>query len=67
MHRYGQSLVLGPDGTCLYLFGGTSGHVFSNELFRFDFVSRNWEQVRTGNDGPPPCYRHECVVFENKV
>lgn len=66
LHRYGQTLVAGPDNA-LYLFGGTSGHVFSNELFRLDIGLGVSERLEPANKKPPPCYKHETVVHGNKV
>lgn len=70
LYRYGQTLVAGPDGDALYVFGGTSGHIFSSELFRFDIRTHVWERVSVRNrfsDGPPACYKHEAVVWEGKA
>eukprot|EP00047_Mylnosiga_fluctuans_P015391 m.45820 g.45820 ORF g.45820 m.45820 type:complete len:389 (-) comp5898_c0_seq2:2893-4059(-) len=58
--RFGQSMVAGPDN-CLYVFGGTDGHIFYDDLYRFDIEHRSWERVRPDGENPCARYRHMAV------
>ena len=59
MPGYGQGFVMGPD-KCLYIFGGTKGHVYNNNLHKFDFASRTWEMISCER-APSARYRHEII------
>jgi hypothetical protein len=54
--RFGQSMVVGPDG-CLYMYAGTNGTVFFNEVFRFNIAKREWCNI--AYTGVPPKPRHD--------
>ncbi|RHY53716.1 hypothetical protein DYB35_004128 [Aphanomyces astaci] len=57
---YGQSLV--SIRHKLYLFGGTSGHVYVNDLYVFDEVQLSWALLPTHGVKPSPRYKHQAVV-----
>eukprot|EP00128_Syssomonas_multiformis_P012608 Colp12_sorted_trinity150504_noHs@27347 len=59
--RYGQSLVCTKQGE-VYLFGGTSGLTFFNDLYKYDFKKLEWTQIQAANP-PSPRYRHEAFVY----
>ncbi|KAG8576760.1 hypothetical protein GDO81_009957 [Engystomops pustulosus] len=52
----------------LYVFGGTTGYIYSTDLHRLDLSSREWVQLKPNN---PPCdlpeerYRHE-IAHDNQ-
>eukprot|EP00122_Pirum_gemmata_P011905 Pgem_evm1s11041 len=70
--RYGHTLVQNNDK--VYMFGGTSGCVYFNDLHVLDLKTKTWTMlqesvIHNGNDinnydvtlGPSPRYRHEAV------
>ncbi|EDO31221.1 predicted protein [Nematostella vectensis] len=61
---YGQSMVLSPDQD-LYVFAGTTGHMFNCYLSKFSFKTKEWKYVSTQNESVPfPRYRHEAVDYK---
>ena len=60
---YGQGFVMGPDN-CMYVFGGTKGLVYNNDLHKFDFDTKQWELIPCRNP-PSARYRHEMVSIDN--
>ncbi|EQC41166.1 hypothetical protein SDRG_01143 [Saprolegnia diclina VS20] len=62
---YGQSMV--AIGSKLYLFGGTSGHVYVNDLFIFDQVTATWSCAAATGTKPSPRYKHQAVVSGNDM
>ncbi|RHY27111.1 hypothetical protein DYB32_007516 [Aphanomyces invadans] len=62
---YGQSMV--SINHKLYLFGGTSGHVYVNDLFVFDEVQLSWVLLTTHGAKPSPRYKHQAVVVGNDM
>lgn len=53
--RFGQSLCYEADTHSLYVFGGTQGMVFENDLWRFDLRGEFWEKIEADN-APSPRY-----------
>eukprot|EP00347_Sterkiella_histriomuscorum_P009077 403342606 len=55
----------------LYLFGGTNGFEYYNDLLRFDLLYFQWQKVVTvkGSIDPEPRYKHSAVMIsdENKL
>ncbi|KAF0698174.1 Aste57867_11159 [Aphanomyces stellatus] len=57
---YGQSMV--SIHNKLYLFGGTSGHVYVNDMYVFDELLGAWTCLVTHGTKPSPRYKHQAVV-----
>ena len=64
--KYGQSMVLSPhsDKPKLYVFSGTIGREFLDEMHYYDLESNTWHDI-LGSDAPEARYRHEVVVYGN--
>ncbi|KAI9911365.1 hypothetical protein PsorP6_008704 [Peronosclerospora sorghi] len=62
---YGQSLC--ALNNKLYLFGGTSGHVYVNDLYVFDEITNVWKKEETRGSRPSPRYKHQVAVVENRM
>ncbi|KAJ0392868.1 hypothetical protein ATCC90586_012180 [Pythium insidiosum] len=62
---YGQSLC--AIGRKLYLFGGTSGHVYVNDLYVFDEDTKTWRKEETNGRRPSPRYKHQVATIGNKM
>ena len=60
---YGQGVVIGQE-EYLYIFGGTRGLVYNNNLHKFDFKSCTWELISCQSP-PSGRYRHEMVSIDN--
>eukprot|EP00038_Savillea_parva_P010673 m.191912 g.191912 ORF g.191912 m.191912 type:complete len:449 (-) comp18490_c0_seq1:106-1452(-) len=66
--RFGQAMV--TDGFSVWVVGGTDGHVFYADVWRFDLEAGAWEQCHSGqgdpldddNFAPEGRYRHEAVL-----
>uniref|UniRef100_A0A3Q2QW36 Kelch domain containing 10 n=1 Tax=Fundulus heteroclitus TaxID=8078 RepID=A0A3Q2QW36_FUNHE len=57
---YGQAMVIIND--YLYVFGGTTGYLYSTDLHRLDLSTREWVHLKPKNaplDLPDERYRHE--------
>lgn len=46
--RFGQTMIHSASGNCIFVFGGTDGHEFYNDLFRFDLETLMWEDLSSG-------------------
>lgn len=55
---YGQGVAVASD--CMYIFGGTKGNVYNNNLYKFSFKTRKWDFINCHNP-PLARYRHEMV------
>jgi N-acetylneuraminic acid mutarotase len=65
-HRYRHSAVTFDGG--MFLFGGVDkDHVRFNDLFRFDFATRSWEEIEATGIIPSSRTFHRCVVVGNKM
>jgi tRNA wybutosine-synthesizing protein 3 len=53
---YGHSLV--PYNHYLYLFGGTSGFVYFNDLYRLDLLTKIWTKLIPSGRSPEKRYKH---------
>lgn len=60
---YGQSAVVGPDN-CMYVFGGTKGLEYNDDLHKLNMESYSWECIKSLR-APSSRYRHEAVCIEN--
>ena len=56
---YGHSLV--PHNHHLYLFGGTSGYEYFNDLYRLDLLTKVWTKVQPSGRSPEHRYKHWVV------
>ncbi|KAI9529980.1 Kelch domain-containing protein 10 [Dissostichus eleginoides] len=57
---YGQAMVI--INGYLYVFGGTTGYLYSTDLHRLDLSTREWTHLKPNNtpsDLPEERYRHE--------
>ncbi|KAL4668891.1 hypothetical protein H8959_007445, partial [Pygathrix nigripes] len=57
---YGQAMAI-INGS-LYVFGGTTGYIYSTDLHKLDLNTREWTQLKPNNlscDLPEERYRHE--------
>uniref|UniRef100_A0A8D3C181 Kelch domain-containing protein 10 n=1 Tax=Scophthalmus maximus TaxID=52904 RepID=A0A8D3C181_SCOMX len=57
---YGQAMVI--INGFLYVFGGTTGYIYSTDLHRLDLTTREWSHLKPNNppdDLPEERYRHE--------
>ncbi|CAK6972563.1 kelch domain-containing protein 10-like [Scomber scombrus] len=57
---YGQAMVI--INGYLYVFGGTTGYLYSTDLHRLDLTTREWTHLKPHNaptDLPEERYRHE--------
>ncbi|NXY38951.1 KLD10 protein, partial [Pomatorhinus ruficollis] len=57
---YGQAMAI--INGCLYVFGGTTGYIYSTDLHKLDLNTREWIQLKPNNmscDMPEERYRHE--------
>ncbi|XP_061494013.1 kelch domain-containing protein 10 [Rhineura floridana] len=57
---YGQAMAI-INGS-LYVFGGTTGYIYSTDLHKLDLNTREWSQLKPNNmhcDMPEERYRHE--------
>ncbi|CEG43782.1 Kelch repeat-containing proteins [Plasmopara halstedii] len=62
---YGQSMC--AINNRLYLFGGTSGHVYVNDLYVFDEVTKIWRKEETNGNRPSPRYKHQVAIVGNRM
>ncbi|XP_054686840.1 leucine-zipper-like transcriptional regulator 1 isoform X2 [Grus americana] len=62
--RHGHSAVVYHTG--MYLFGGLMGLSEQKDLWKWDFVSRSWSNIRT-SQGPPPVVGHASIVFKDSM
>ncbi len=62
--KYGQSMALSAKGHKIYVFSGTVGNEFVDEMHYFDFLNNTWHRLDSENQ-PEARYRHE-VVADNE-
>ncbi|KAM9011101.1 kelch domain-containing protein 1-like isoform 1-T3 [Ara ararauna] len=62
--RHGHSAVVYHTG--MYLFGGLMGLSEQKDLWKWDFVSSSWSNIRT-SQGPPPVVGHASIVFKDSM
>ncbi|EDQ85615.1 uncharacterized protein MONBRDRAFT_29126 [Monosiga brevicollis MX1] len=67
--RFGQSMVYDAAQECFWIFGGTQGTQFYNDLWRFDLATRTWEEIVQGpfDNWPTPRYRHQAVMHNHRM
>eukprot|EP00127_Corallochytrium_limacisporum_P003797 Clim_evm11s153 gene=Clim_evmTU11s153 len=63
--RYGQSLTFSLRRNSLYVYGGTSGHKFFDEVCKFDLDTREWTQLIVPW-APKGRYCHRVVHMKDK-
>jgi hypothetical protein len=59
---YGQGVVMDPN-KCMFIFGGTRGLIYNNDLHKYDFKTRRWESISCSMP-PSARYRHEMAGIE---
>ncbi|XP_067936518.1 kelch domain-containing protein 10-like [Watersipora subatra] len=65
---YGHSMT--HIGKYIYLFGGTVGFSYVNDMYRLDLDTLNWELLRGSSNpdlSPSARYRHETAAYDDKV
>ncbi|XP_017679022.1 PREDICTED: tip elongation aberrant protein 3-like isoform X1 [Lepidothrix coronata] len=62
--RHGHSAVVYRTG--MYLFGGLMGLSEQKDLWKWDFVSSSWSNIRT-SQGPPPVVGHASIVCKDSM
>ncbi|KAM6268700.1 uncharacterized protein LJ264_004737 isoform 1-T1 [Porphyrio hochstetteri] len=62
--RHGHSAVVYHTG--MYLFGGLMGLSEQKDLWKWDFVSSSWSNIRT-SQGPSPVVGHASIVFRDSM
>uniref|UniRef100_A0A3Q2FKX2 Kelch domain containing 10 n=1 Tax=Cyprinodon variegatus TaxID=28743 RepID=A0A3Q2FKX2_CYPVA len=65
---YGQAMVI--INGYLYVFGGTTGYLYSTDLHRLDLSTREWTHLKPKNaplDLPEERYRHELAHDGQKI
>ncbi|NXC18741.1 AFK kinase, partial [Corythaeola cristata] len=62
--RHGHSAVVYHTG--MYLFGGLMGLSEQKDLWKWDFLSSSWSNIRT-SQGPPPVVGHASIVFKDSM
>jgi N-acetylneuraminic acid mutarotase len=66
--RYGQSMVRRPDTAEVYIFGGTTGQEFFNDLYLLDGSEMKWVKIEPVGDAIPSTrYRHAAVSTEDHL
>eukprot|EP00039_Didymoeca_costata_P031973 m.36508 g.36508 ORF g.36508 m.36508 type:complete len:555 (+) comp9129_c0_seq2:144-1808(+) len=67
--RFGASLTLDQENNCFYLVGGTSGHYFFIDVFKYDLNKNSWTKLSSDSDPRTPRarYQHECVLMGGKL
>ncbi|EFC39791.1 BTB domain-containing protein [Naegleria gruberi] len=55
------------DGTKMYIFGGTDGTNYFNDLMVIDTESNTWVREKTQGVKPSPRYGHTCVHYNNSL
>lgn len=61
--RYGQSMVAYREW--LYVWGGTHGTNYPQDMFRFDLCGKKWNQVRASGFVPCGRYKHQAMVKDD--
>ncbi len=59
--KYGQSMVMSVKERKLFVFSGTLGSQFVDEMHSFDLNEKSWHILKCTNM-PEPRYRHEAVA-----
>ncbi|XP_050195522.1 actin-fragmin kinase-like isoform X2 [Myiozetetes cayanensis] len=62
--RHGHSAVVYPTG--MYLFRGLMELSERKDLWKWDFVSSSWSNIRT-SQGPPPVVGHASIVCKDSM
>ncbi|XP_034071701.1 kelch domain-containing protein 10-like isoform X3 [Gymnodraco acuticeps] len=65
---YGQAMVI--INGYLYVFGGTTGYLYSTDLHRLDLSTREWTHLKPNNtpsDLPEERYRHELAHDRQRI
>ncbi|PKU27127.1 kelch hypothetical protein [Limosa lapponica baueri] len=44
-HHFAMAIING----CLYVFGGTTGYIYSTDLHKLDLNTREWIQLKPNN------------------
>jgi len=65
--RSAPATVIHEAQGAMYVFGGYDGARSLNDLFRFDFASSEWSQVRVNGTPPSPRGGHTAVVYGDSL
>eukprot|EP00794_Sanderia_malayensis_P015664 gene15664-17244_t len=62
--KYGHSMALSKKEGRLYVFSGTTGRTFTDEMHYFNLLDNSWHQMKCTDNRPTSRYRHE-IVFND--
>lgn len=61
----GHSAVVARD--FVWVFGGTTSHGLSNQIYRYDLLGDDWSQVEIAGDRPAPRRAHRAVAIGSNM
>eukprot|EP00638_Chattonella_subsalsa_P008261 CAMPEP_0117740486 /NCGR_PEP_ID=MMETSP0947-20121206/4371_1 /TAXON_ID=44440 /ORGANISM="Chattonella subsalsa, Strain CCMP2191" /LENGTH=368 /DNA_ID=CAMNT_0005556611 /DNA_START=2084 /DNA_END=3187 /DNA_ORIENTATION=- len=62
---YGQSMCCYEDN--IYFFGGSTGHSYSNDTYKFHLPTQTWEKLTTNGATPSQRYQHTATLVGNSM
>lgn len=62
---YGQTMCI--QDNLLLLFGGTSGHIYVNDLYVYNLTTKIWTLTPTHGDLPSPRYKHQSILYDSNM
>lgn len=65
--RFGHSGVVHAASNRLIVFGGWDGRDTLNDLYEFNFCTREWKKIETQGTSPPHRYRHTAVLYGDSM
>jgi len=65
--RYGTTLCYYNKKNVLYLFGGTNGTIFYNDLYEFNIENNNWTKLSTKGDIPTERYKSTATLIGSSM
>lgn len=65
--RFGHSGVVHAASNRLIIFGGWDGRDTLNDLYEYNFQTREWRKMETRGVSPPHRYRHTAVIYGDNM
>ncbi|TMW64004.1 hypothetical protein Poli38472_014709 [Pythium oligandrum] len=65
--RFGHSAVVHEGKNRLIVFGGWDGRDTLNDLFEYNFDTKEWKRLTTIGTSPPHRYRHTAVIYGDSM
>jgi len=62
---YGQSIC--PYQDYLIFFGGSSGHEYTDDLYKFNLKEHLFQKLETTGTPPSPRYKHQALIVGNRM